>query len=185
MYIKLQGSNELLAFSGLSDRLAMPGANDQQQGPQSKLPDEPRCVEAEINAGGLTLGNSFCAHHCWIDAGHFWPTNDSHLSRGIVHFHIVVSLSFFRTIMNCNLRTIQPRAFAQNPHLRSMWVRCLLWACLSEWIILVYFHALVNSAGQARFSAYCNSCVWWCNWQKDSPNESVNKSKYLSHCNEF
>lgn len=48
MYIKLQGSNELLAFSGLNDRLAMPGANDQQQGPQSKLPDEPRCVEAEM-----------------------------------------------------------------------------------------------------------------------------------------
>lgn len=59
MYIKLQGSNELLAFSGLNDRLAMPGANDQQQGSQSKLPDEPRCVEADINVGGLTLGNSF------------------------------------------------------------------------------------------------------------------------------
>lgn len=47
MYIKPQGSNELLASSGLNDGLAMPGANDQQQG----------CVEAEINVGGLTLGN--------------------------------------------------------------------------------------------------------------------------------
>lgn len=27
------------------------------------------------------------------------------------------------TIMNCNLRVIQPRAFAQNPHLRYMWVK--------------------------------------------------------------
>jgi len=61
MYIKLQGSNELLAFSGLNDRLAMPGANDQQQGPQSKLLDE---------VGGLTLGKIICTHHCWIDAVH-------------------------------------------------------------------------------------------------------------------
>lgn len=28
----------------------------------------------------------------------------------------------FRTIMNCNLKSIQPRAFAQNPHLSTMWV---------------------------------------------------------------
>lgn len=27
---------------------------------------------------------------------------------------------YFRTIMNCNLKTIQPRAFAQNQHLRYM-----------------------------------------------------------------
>lgn len=57
MYIKPQGSNELLASSGLNDRLAMPGANDQQQGPQLKLVVKPRFVEAEINVGGLTLGN--------------------------------------------------------------------------------------------------------------------------------
>lgn len=39
-------------------------------------------------------------------------------------FHTVWSvISFhFRTIMNCNLKSIQPRAFAQNPHLSTMWV---------------------------------------------------------------
>lgn len=72
-----------------------------------------------------------------------------------------LSLFFSRTIINCSLRTIQARAFAQNPHLRYMWVKCLssvfviLWmSLLSEWIILVCFHALVNNVGQATFSAY-------------------------------
>lgn len=118
MYIKLQGSNELLAFSGLNDRLAMPGANDQQQGPQSKLPDEPRCVEAEINVGGLTLGNSFAL----IIAGLMLVICDTYkmLERNCAFSYSSLSLFFFRTIMNCNLRTIQPRAFAQNPHLRYM-----------------------------------------------------------------
>lgn len=32
---------------------------------------------------------------------------------------------YFRTIMNSNLKSIQPRAFAQNPHLRYMWVNIL------------------------------------------------------------
>lgn len=32
----------------------------------------------------------------------------------------------FRTIMNCNLKVIQPRAFAQNSNLRYMWVKASL-----------------------------------------------------------
>lgn len=95
MYIKLQGSNELLAFSGLNDRLAVPGANDQQQGPQSKLLDEPCCMEAEINVGGLTLGKLICTHHCWIDAGHLWPANDTyHSQRNCAFSYSSVSLCF-------------------------------------------------------------------------------------------
>lgn len=38
------------------------------------------------------------------------------------HCHLYSLFLYFRTIMNCNLRVIQPRAFAQNPHLRYMWV---------------------------------------------------------------
>lgn len=32
----------------------------------------------------------------------------------------------FRTIMNCNLKVIQPRAFSQNSNLRYMWVKASL-----------------------------------------------------------
>lgn len=93
MYIKPQGSNELLASSGLNDRLAMPGANDQQQGPQSKLLDEPCCVEAEINVGGLTLGNSFAliiAGLMLLICGQPMTPVIHRFLRGTVHFSYVI-----------------------------------------------------------------------------------------------
>lgn len=45
----------------------------------------------------------------------------------VVSWYLFFIFFFFllRTIMNCNLRVIQPRAFAQNPHLRYMWVNTL------------------------------------------------------------
>jgi len=38
---------------------------------------------------------------------------------------LLLSFLHFRTIMNCSLKVIQARAFAQNPHLRYMWVNTL------------------------------------------------------------
>lgn len=46
-------------------------------------------------------------------------------------FFMVSCFYHFRTIMNCNLRVIQPRAFAQNPHLRYMWVN-ILWQIIFD-----------------------------------------------------
>lgn len=40
-------------------------------------------------------------------------------------FHLYFIIFHFRTIMNCNLRVIQARAFAQNQHLRYMWVNII------------------------------------------------------------
>lgn len=52
----------------------------------------------------------------------------------------------YRTIMNCNLKVIQARAFAQNPHLRYMWV----WASSS---VTAMFSSAVQTYSTWHFAA--------------------------------
>lgn len=63
----------------------------------------------------------------YLRSFYLWKSNWNLFTHLIWHEYEVLSLMpvvfiFPRTITNCNLRTIQARAFAQNPHLRYMWV---------------------------------------------------------------
>lgn len=82
------------------------------------------------------------------------------LQNYMVVFCIVSSVpylsSFFRTIMNCRLKVIQPRAFAQNPHLRYMWVHFLsLKACFLSSKIIYYDLCSLTACS-----------IWLCGWVK-------------------
>lgn len=66
---------------------------------------------------------------------------------------------FCRTIVNCNLRSIQARAFSQNPHLRYMWVN------IFDDPIFSFLNSRDSVFTTLGFVTFTNhSLVWYCAW---------------------
>lgn len=89
-----------------------------------------RCLTLTRSTGALSLNAGFHRYHHGLAFTAIYKESIRVFGKMSLRWVTkknknICVLFCFRTIMNCNLRTIQTRAFAQNPQLRYMWV-CFL-----------------------------------------------------------